>query len=126
MAKEIRVAFGVHCDAVAGWLGSYGGEDSPCDISRGVFAAEVGMPRLLKLFDRAGLRTTWFIPGHTAESFPEQTQQVAEAGGLGGGGGEGGAGCGPGAAGGGLPARGGGCVEVGAEIGVDALMLESV
>ena len=38
------------------------------------------MPRLLKLFDRAGLRTTWFIPGHTAESFPEQTQQVAEAG----------------------------------------------
>ena len=35
MAKEIFVAFGVGVDAVAGWLGSYGGEDSPCDISRG-------------------------------------------------------------------------------------------
>lgn len=38
------------------------------------------MPRLLKLFDRAGLRTSWFIPGHTAESFPTQTAMVAEAG----------------------------------------------
>ena len=28
MSKEILCAFGVHCDAVAGWLGSYGGEDS--------------------------------------------------------------------------------------------------
>ena len=69
---EILCAFGVHCDAVAGWLGSYGGEDSPCDISRGVFAGEIGMPRLLKLFDRYGITTTWFIPGHTAESFPDR------------------------------------------------------
>ena len=69
---EILCAFGVHCDAVAGWLGSYGGEDSPCDISRGVFAAEIGMPRLLQLFDRYSLKTTWFIPGHTAESFPRR------------------------------------------------------
>lgn len=52
MSKEILCSIGVHCDAVAGWLGSYGGADSPCDISRGVFAAEVAVPRLLKLFDR--------------------------------------------------------------------------
>lgn len=50
MAKEILVAYGVDIDAVAGWLGSYGGEDSPDDISRGLFAGEVGIPRLLKLF----------------------------------------------------------------------------
>jgi hypothetical protein len=30
MAKEIFVSYGVDVDAVAGWLGSYGGEDSPC------------------------------------------------------------------------------------------------
>ena len=77
---EILCAFGVHCDAVAGWLGSYGGENSPCDISRGVFAAEVAMPRLVRLFDTYGLKTTWFVPGHTAESFPEQMRLVAEAG----------------------------------------------
>ena len=51
MAKEILCAYGVDVDAVAGWLGSYGGENSPDDISRGLFAGEVGTPRLLKLFD---------------------------------------------------------------------------
>ena len=78
--KDIRVAFGVDVDAVAGWLGSYGGEDSPCDISRGMFAGEVGVPRLLTLFERNDLRTTWFIPGHSVETFPDQTRMVVDAG----------------------------------------------
>ncbi|PXY31294.1 polysaccharide deacetylase family protein [Prauserella muralis] len=80
MPKEIFVAFGVDVDAVAGWLGSYGGEDSPCDISRGLFAGEVGVPRLLTLFERRNLRTTWFIPGHSLETFPDQTRMVVDAG----------------------------------------------
>ena len=78
--KRILCAYGVHVDAVAGWLGSYGGEDSPGDISRGVFAGEVGTPRLLKLFDKLGIKTTWFIPGHSIESFPKETKMVANAG----------------------------------------------
>ena len=80
MAKDIQVGFGIDVDAVAGWLGSYGGEDSPDDISRGLFAGEVGSPRLLDLFDKAGLKTTWFIPGHSAETFPEQMRDVARRG----------------------------------------------
>lgn len=80
MSKEILCAYGVDVDAVAGWLGSYGGEDSPDDISRGVFAGEVGSPRLLKLFERYGLKTTWFIPGHSIDTFPEPMKAVAEAG----------------------------------------------
>jgi peptidoglycan-N-acetylglucosamine deacetylase len=80
MTKEIMCAFGIDVDAVAGWLGSYGGEDSPDDISRGLFAGEVGSPRLLKLFQKYKLRTTWFIPGHSAETFPDQMKAVADAG----------------------------------------------
>ncbi len=80
MAKEILVAFGIDVDAVAGWLGSYGGEDSPDDISRGLFAGEVGTPRLLDLFRRNDLRTTWFIPGHSIETFPDQTRMVVDGG----------------------------------------------
>ncbi len=80
MAKEILCAIGVDVDAVAGWLGSYAGEDSPDDISRGMFAGEVGSMRLLKLFDRFGIKTTWFIPGHSIETFPEQMKAVAKAG----------------------------------------------
>lgn len=67
-------------DAVAGWLGSYGGEDSPGDISRGCFAAEVGVPRLLKLYKKYGITTTWFIPGHSLESFPKEMAMIRDAG----------------------------------------------
>src|SRR4051794_20460701 len=80
MAKEILCAFGVDVDAVAGWLGSYGGEDSPCDISRGVFSGEGGTPRLVRFFDRCGIKTTWFVPGHSIETFPEQIEAVVKAG----------------------------------------------
>ena len=48
--KEIKCSFGIDIDSVAGWIGSYGGQDSPSDIQRGVFATEVGVPRLLRLF----------------------------------------------------------------------------
>jgi peptidoglycan/xylan/chitin deacetylase (PgdA/CDA1 family) len=78
--KEILVAYGVDVDAVAGWLGSYGGEDSPDDISRGMFAGEIGVPRLLNLFKRNNIRTTWFIPGHSIETFPKEMKEVVEAG----------------------------------------------
>ncbi|WP_019630657.1 polysaccharide deacetylase family protein [Actinomadura atramentaria] len=71
MGKEILVGYGVDVDAVGGWLGSYGGEDSPGDISRGMFAGEVGVPRMLELFRRAGLTVTWFWPGHSIETFPD-------------------------------------------------------
>ncbi|KAF8555836.1 carbohydrate esterase family 4 protein [Imleria badia] len=80
MPRTILVGFGVDVDAVAGWLGSYGGEDSPLDISRGMYAGEVGVPRLLKLFKKYGITTTWFIPGHSLETFPKEMAAVRDAG----------------------------------------------
>lgn len=80
MAKDIRCSFGVDVDAVAGWIGTYGGEDAPSDIERGLFAGEVGVPRLLNLFSRYDIKATWFVPGHSIETFPEQIQMVARAG----------------------------------------------
>jgi hypothetical protein len=50
--KRVLVSYGVDVDAVAGWLGSYGGEDSTSDISRGIFAGTIGTQRLLKLFKK--------------------------------------------------------------------------
>jgi peptidoglycan-N-acetylglucosamine deacetylase len=78
--KDIQVLVGVDVDAVAGWLGSYGGGDSPSDIQRGMFAGEVGSPRLLTLLNREQITSTWFIPGHSVETFPAQMAAVAEAG----------------------------------------------
>ena len=78
--KQILCAYGIDIDAVAGWLGSYGGEDSPDDISRGMFAGEVGTPRLLNLFERYDMKATWFIPGHSIETFPDECRAIVEAG----------------------------------------------
>lgn len=78
--KVIKVAYGIDVDAVAGWLGSYAGEDSPDDISRGLFAGEVGVPRLLNLFKKYDLKTTWFIPGHSIETFPRETEMIVNHG----------------------------------------------
>ena len=70
MTKKIMCAFGTDIDSVAGWIGSYGGGDSPSDIQRGIFATEVGIPRLLKLFIKYDMQTCFFIPGHSLETFP--------------------------------------------------------
>lgn len=80
MPKKIQCSIGVDVDAVAGWIGTFGGADSPHDISRGLFAGEVGSLRLLDLFDRYGLKTSWFIPGHSIETFPREMRQVVELG----------------------------------------------
>jgi peptidoglycan/xylan/chitin deacetylase (PgdA/CDA1 family) len=80
MAKDIKVVYGVDIDAVGGWLGSYNGEDSPSDIQRGMFAGEVGVPRMLEMFRRFGIRASWFIPGHSLETFPDQVKMITDAG----------------------------------------------
>ncbi|KAJ5484562.1 hypothetical protein LT330_008009 [Penicillium expansum] len=78
--KRVLVSYGVDIDAVAGWLGSYGGEDSVSDISRGLWAGHVGTPRVLKLFEKYNIKATWFIPGHTLDTFPEECAMVRDAG----------------------------------------------
>ncbi len=78
--KDIQVCFNVHFDAVSLWIGSFGGEDSPCDISRGVHSATVGTPRLLDLLNKYDITTTWNITGHSIESFPKESEMVVQAG----------------------------------------------
>lgn len=80
MAKEILVCLNPHFDAVALWLGSFGGEDSPCDISRGVFAAKRGVPRLLELMRRYDVKATWGVTGHSMESFPKAAEMIIKDG----------------------------------------------
>lgn len=43
--KRVLVGYGVDIDAVAGWLGSYGGEDSSNDISRGTYKTPTQQPK---------------------------------------------------------------------------------
>lgn len=43
--KRVLVSYGVDIDAVAGWLGSYKGEDSTSDISRGTLTTVLTLER---------------------------------------------------------------------------------
>jgi peptidoglycan/xylan/chitin deacetylase (PgdA/CDA1 family) len=52
---------------------------SPTMISRGDFGL-VAVPRILALLRRHAIPTTWFIPGHTIESYPASVREVVEAG----------------------------------------------
>jgi peptidoglycan/xylan/chitin deacetylase (PgdA/CDA1 family) len=77
--KKIAVSIGCDFDAFSLWDGSFG-KTSPAYLSRGEFGAEVGSVRLLELFDKYDIKTTWFVPGHTADTFPERVKAVIAAG----------------------------------------------
>ena len=79
-SKDIQININPHFDAVSLWIGSFGGEDSPGDISRGVFAAKRGVPRLLELFKRYDVKATWGVTGHSMESFPRAAEMIVAAG----------------------------------------------
>ena len=49
-------------------------------MSRGEFGAEVAAPRLLQLFDQYDIKTTWCIPGHTVDTFPDICKEVVKRG----------------------------------------------
>jgi peptidoglycan/xylan/chitin deacetylase (PgdA/CDA1 family) len=77
--KKIAVNIGVDFDAQSLWLGGFN-RPSPSFMSRGEFGAAVGTPRLLELFKRHGIKTTFFTPAHTLDTFPEINRKVFEAG----------------------------------------------
>jgi peptidoglycan-N-acetylglucosamine deacetylase len=64
-------------DAVSGWIAR--GLTSPTPMSRGEFGP-VAAPRILSLLAKYAIRSTWFIPGHTIESFPKESEAVVAAG----------------------------------------------
>lgn len=81
--NKIKIAWSIDFDAVSGWLGTGAHPDnSTSDYSAGYFAANVGVTRLLKLFKKLGIadKVTWCIPGHSMETFPQQTAAIVASG----------------------------------------------
>lgn len=77
---KITVALSVDFDAVSGWLGTGAHPDNnTSDYSAGFFAGNVGVPRLLKVLRKLNVadKTTWCIPGHSIETFPEAARAIA-------------------------------------------------
>jgi peptidoglycan/xylan/chitin deacetylase (PgdA/CDA1 family) len=66
-------------DALSVWLGGYANV-TPAMLSRGEYGANVGVPRILRLLDRLGIPATFFVPGHTAESYPDAVEGIVDGG----------------------------------------------
>ena len=78
MAKNISVCLSFDFDAMSVWLTTMRSR-SLSTVSRGEFG-KVGTERLLDVLRRYQVLSSWFIPGHTIETFPDLVKRIADSG----------------------------------------------
>lgn len=66
-------------DALSIWISTFK-LTSPTPLSRGEYGVRVGVPRILSLLDRHRVPATFFVPAHTAASFPDSVRSIVAAG----------------------------------------------
>lgn len=74
---SLHVSLTFDFDAVSLWLAR--GMTTLTDLSRGEFGL-VGVERILRLLSEFDIHGTWFIPGHTIDTFPEACEAIVAAG----------------------------------------------
>lgn len=78
---KVAVGITVDFDAEALWLeGADESSVSMTKLSQGRYGALVGVPRILEILSRHGLKSTFFVPGQTVEKYPDIVKQIAAAG----------------------------------------------
>jgi peptidoglycan/xylan/chitin deacetylase (PgdA/CDA1 family) len=77
-ASRATVCLSFDFDAISLWIGPMGAT-SPSMISRGEFGP-VGVERILKLLGRKGITGTFYVTGHTADTYPESVRAIVAAG----------------------------------------------
>lgn len=78
MTANVSVCLSFDFDAISLWVGPRRSR-SPVLIARGEFAV-VGAERILELLDEQDVPSTWFVPGHTIDTFPDICREIAAAG----------------------------------------------
>ena len=66
-------------DALSIWWSTFT-QVTPTPLSRGEFGARVGVHRILEMLDRQDVKATFFVPAHTASSFPETVRSIVKSG----------------------------------------------
>jgi peptidoglycan/xylan/chitin deacetylase (PgdA/CDA1 family) len=54
--------------------------EEPGRVSKGQFAIKRGLPRILSLLDKNNIKTTFFVCGWVAETYPDLTQRIVDNG----------------------------------------------
>jgi len=76
--RQATVCLTFDFDSISVWIGPHAAR-SPSMISRGEFDV-VGVERILRLLDRERIPATFFIPGHTVETYPDSVHAILRAG----------------------------------------------
>lgn len=77
--KTIALNLGFDFDSSSVWMESFQ-KTSPVYTSRGEYGAEVGVPRVLDLLDKYNIKSTFFVPGHTADTYPQVCMEIVKRG----------------------------------------------
>jgi len=78
MDPKVTVCLTFDFDALSLWIGGFRAR-SLSAISRGEFG-RVGALRLLDILAHWKIPSTWFVPGHSAETFPQIVERIAAGG----------------------------------------------
>lgn len=74
-------AFTFDFDAESVWIGDDpANADKPGVLSQGTYGAKVGVPLLLELLERQGIRATFFVVGEVAERYRDRVESIVAAG----------------------------------------------
>jgi peptidoglycan/xylan/chitin deacetylase (PgdA/CDA1 family) len=81
MSDIFPVVVGICLDAEAIWVGKAPeNKDRPVLLSHGAFAIREGLAPLLDTLDEHGVRATFFVPGMTADRYPDAVRLCAARG----------------------------------------------
>jgi peptidoglycan/xylan/chitin deacetylase (PgdA/CDA1 family) len=79
--RRLNILLTFDVDADSSVRGPYSGRpDEPVARSKGQFGPKVGLPRLLNLLDKYSIKSTFFVPGWTAETYLENVKEIARRG----------------------------------------------
>jgi peptidoglycan/xylan/chitin deacetylase (PgdA/CDA1 family) len=78
---QVAVSLTFDVDAESGWLGEGDAYKTRLStLSEGRYGVTRGLPRILEILDRAGIKGTFYVPGDTAERHTEAIKAVVAAG----------------------------------------------
>src|SRR3954462_8817205 len=75
--KDVAISLTFDVDAESGWLGE--GEayrTRLSTLSEGAYGITRGLPRILEILRRHGIKATFYVPGDTAERHTEAIKEV--------------------------------------------------
>ena len=79
--EQCAVSFTFDFDAESVWISENpANADKPGVLSQGRYAPRVAIPLILGMLERHGLKATFFVPGVTAETYPDSVQAIIHAG----------------------------------------------